>query len=374
MKFAQIVGWGMHVPDKVIGNDAFVQMGLDTSHEWIASRTGIHERRFVENGQPVSDLAVKAAQQALQVADAHPSDIDLVILATCTPDQVMPSSASFVQHRLGATKAGAFDLNAACAGFVYALSTAAAQIESGRAETVMVIGADELSTHLNWQDRTTCVLFGDGAGAVLLRASDEPGIMASTTGSDGSGAGLLEIRGGGTLANSNGHASNGNAFLTMKGPQIFRWATQKLGEAATKVIEESDLTVDQVDLFVPHQANLRIIDAAARRLGLPEEKVFSNVDTYGNTSAASIPIALCEAISQDRVHVGDNMILTSFGSGLSWAALVIRWGTPIPSSVPRWTPIRLSLETRVAAVRSAFKKSQRAVRATIGERLNKDGD
>ena len=372
MKFAQIIGWGMHVPDKVIGNDAFVQMGLDTSDEWIASRTGIHERRFVENGQPVSDLAVKAARQALQVADAHASDLDLVILATCTPDQVMPSSASFVQHRLGATKAGAFDLNAACAGFVYALSTAAAQIESGRAETVMIIGADELSTHLNWQDRTTCVLFGDGAGAVLLRASDEPGIMASTMGSDGSGAGLLEIRGGDTLANSNGHASNGDAFLTMNGPQIFRWATQKLGEAATQVIEESDLTVDQVDLFVPHQANLRIIDAAARRLGLPQEKVFSNVDTYGNTSAASIPIALCEAISQDRVHVGDNLVLTSFGSGLSWAALAIRWGTPIPSSVPRWTPIRLQLETRMAAVRSAFKKSQRAVRATIGERLNKD--
>ena len=374
MKFAQIVGWGMHVPDKVVGNDAFVQMGLDTSHEWISSRTGIHERRFVENGQPVSDLAVKAAQQALQVADAHPSDLDLVILATCTPDQVMPSSASFVQHRIGATRAGAFDLNAACAGFVYALSTAAAQIESGRAENVMVVGADELSTHLNWQDRSTCVLFGDGAGAVLLRASEEPGIMASTTGSDGSGAGLLEIRAGETEASANGRASNGNGYLTMNGPQIFRWATQKLAQAATQVIEESDLTPDQVDLFVPHQANLRIIDAAAKRLGLPEEKVFSNVDAYGNTSAASIPIALCEAISQDRVHVGDNIILTSFGSGLSWAALTMRWGTPIPSSVPRWTPIRLQLETRMAAVRSAIKKSQRAVRATIGERLSKDGD
>ena len=375
MAFAQVVGWGMHVPDKVVGNDAFVKMGLDTSHEWISSRTGIHERRFVENGQPVSDLAVEAAKQALQVADAHPRDLDMVIVATCTPDQVMPSTASFVQHRLGADRAGAFDLNAACAGFVYALSTGAAQIESGRAKNVMVVGADELSTHLNWQDRSTCVLFGDGAGAVLLRASDEPGIMASTTGSDGSGAGLLEIRGGGTKTTSNGHASaNGKAFLTMNGPQIFRWATQKLGEAATQVIEESDLTIDQVDLFVPHQANLRIIDSAAKRLGLPAEKVFSNVDTYGNTSAASIPIALCEAISQDRVHVGDNLILTSFGSGLSWAALAMRWGTPIPESVARWTPIRLQLHTKMSGLRAAFKKQRRAVGATIGERLNKDGN
>lgn len=375
MPFAQIVGWGMHVPDKIITNDAFVGMGLDTSNEWISSRTGIQQRHIVDRDEPVSDLAVKAAQQALRIADAHPRDIDVVVLATSTPDQVMPSTASIVQNRLGATNAGAFDLNAACSGFVYALATGAAQIESGRAKSVMVIGADELSIFLDWKDRSTCVLFGDGAGAVLLQASEEPGILSSTMGSDGSGAGLLQIPGG-SKVRTNGHYSNGaganGSYLTMNGPQIFRFATQMLGKAAMKVLEESDLTPEQVDLFIPHQANHRIIESAAKRLGLPEEKVFSNVAIYGNTSAASIPIALCEAISSERVHVGDNILLSSFGSGLSWAALALRWGVPIPESVPRWTPIRLQLETRIARVRTAIKKQERAVRAAVDERIRGD--
>lgn len=375
MAFAQIAGWGMHVPDKVVTNDEFVDMGLDTSNEWISTRTGIHQRHIVEHDEPVSDLAVKAAKQALSIADAHPRDIDLVILATCTPDQVMPSTASIVQNRLGAANAGAFDLNAACSGFVYALANAAAQIETNRAKNVMVIGADELSIHLDWEDRSTCVLFGDGAGAVLLRASEEPGILASTMGSDGSGAGLLQIEGGGSKARMNGHnGSNGNGYLTMNGPQIFRFATQMMGRAARKVLDESDLTPEQIDLFIPHQANHRIIEAAAKRLGLPDEKVFSNVAIYGNTSAASIPIALCEAISAERVHVGDNILLSSFGSGLSWAALALRWGAPIPQSVPRWTPLRLQLETNIARVRTEIKRRERAVRATIDERIRSDGE
>jgi 3-oxoacyl-[acyl-carrier-protein] synthase-3 len=375
MAYAQITGWGMHVPDKVVTNDAFVDMGLDTSNEWIASRTGIHQRHIVGRDEPVSDLAVRAAQQALRIANAHPRDLDLVILATCTPDQVMPSTASTVQNRLGAINAGAFDLNAACSGFVYALATAAGQIESGRARTVMVIGADELSIHLNWKDRSTCVLFGDGAGAVLLRAADEPGILASTMGSDGSGAGLLQIANGKSKGSSNGHHSaNGAGYLTMNGPQVFRFATQMLGKAARKVLDDSKLTPEQIDLFIPHQANHRIIESATKRLGLPEEKVFSNVAIYGNTSAASIPIALCEAISSDRVHVGDNILLSSFGSGLSWAALALRWGVPIPQSVPRWTPIRLQLETRIARVRAALKKQERAVRAAVDERMRGDGE
>lgn len=374
MAFAQIVGWGMQVPDKVVTNDHFVEMGLDTSNEWIASRTGIHQRHLVERDQPVSDLAVKAAKQALAIADARPGDLDLVILATCTPDQVMPSTASIVQDKIGARNAGAFDLNAACAGFVYALASGAAQIEAGRAQKVMVIGADELSIHLNWQDRSTCVLFGDGAGAVLLEAAKEPGILASTTGSDGSGAKLLQIEGGGSKARLNGHSANGASYLTMNGPQIFRFATQMLGKAAQKVLDDSSLTPEQIDLFIPHQANHRIIESAARRLGLPDEKVFSNVAVYGNTSAASIPIALCEAISAERVHVGDNILLSSFGSGLSWAALALRWSVPIPQHVPRWTPIRLQLETNIARVRTAIKKQERAVRAAVDERIRKDGE
>lgn len=377
MPYAQIVGWGMHVPERIVTNDEFVGMGLDTSNEWISTRTGIQQRHLVDKDEPVSELAVKSAQQALHIADAHPRNIDLVVLATSTPDQVMPSTASIVQHRLGAINAGAFDLNAACSGFVYALATGASQIEAGRAENVMVIGADELSIFLNWKDRSTCVLFGDGAGAVLLRASEEPGILASTMGSDGSGAGLLQIAGGGSRARTNGHyGSNGagsnGAYLTMNGPQIFRFATQMLGKAARRVLDESELTPEQVDLFIPHQANHRIIESAAKRLGLPEEKVFSNVAIYGNTSAASIPIALCEAISAERVHVGDNILLSSFGSGLSWAALALRWGVPIPESVPRWTPIRLQLETRIARMRTAIKKRERAVRAAVDERIRGD--
>ena len=240
MPYAQIVGWGMHVPARVVGNESFVKMGLDTSNEWIASRTGIEERRVVAKDEATSDLAVSAARRALQTANAHPGDIDLIIVATCTPDHVMPSTASIVQNRLGATRAGAMDLNAACSGFVYALATGAGQIESGRAKKVLVVGADELSIHLDWRDRNTCVLFGDGAGAVLLQASSEPGVLSSTMGSDGSGADLLIIPAGGSRirTNHNGKSkSNGDHYLRMNGPQIFRWATQMMARTSEEVID-----------------------------------------------------------------------------------------------------------------------------------------
>ncbi len=320
MAYAQIKGWGMHLPSRIVPNESFVKMGLNTTDEWISSRTGIEERRLASRNEATSDMAVKAAHRALQVAEAHASEVDLIIVATCTPDYIMPSTASLVQNRLGARKAGALDLNAACSGFVYALVMGAGQIEAGRAKQVLVVGADELSLHLDWRDRSTCVLFGDGAGAILLRAAKEPGILASTMGSDGSGADLLMIPGGGSRYASNGRngASNGDRYLRMNGPQIFRWATQMMSRAAEEVIKDSGLRPDQVDLFIPHQANLRIIENMAKRLGLPADKVFSNVGHYGNTSAASIPIALCEAIAAGRVQKGHNVILTSFGAGLSW--------------------------------------------------------
>jgi 3-oxoacyl-[acyl-carrier-protein] synthase-3 len=349
-------------------------MGLDTTNEWISSRTGIDERRIAARNEATSDMAVRAARQALHVGDAHASDIDLVVVATCTPDYIMPSTASLVQNRLGARRAGAIDLNAACSGFVYALAMAAGQIESGRSRQALVVGADELSLHLDWKDRSTCVLFGDGAGAVLLRAGDEPGVMASTMGSDGSGADLLMIPGGGSRYGSNGRNGNGHGrYLRMNGPQIYRWATQMMARAAEDVLRKSDVSAEKVDLLIPHQANLRIIETTARRLGIDGEKVFSNVGRYGNTSAASIPIALCEAIGAGRVDQEDNIVLTSFGAGLSWAALVLRWTVETGAKRSRWAPIRQGWESRVAAVRSAVRRQERRVRASIDERFRSDG-
>jgi len=387
-KYAQITGWGMYVPNQVVPNERFVELGLDTSNEWIATRTGIERRRVVADHEATSDMSVKAAKEALRVADLHPSELDLVVIATCTPDHIMPSTASLVQDRLGATNAGAMDLNAACAGFVYALNTGTAYIESGRAKNILIVGADELSTHLDWNDRSTCVLFGDGAGAVVVSAADEPGILATTMGSDGSGAGLLTIKAGSRNRQSSvRHKNNGkngkvdglvvrgdDYFLRMNGPQVFRWATQMLAKASEKVITASGLSASQVDLFIPHQANFRILETAARRLGLPLEKVFSNVKEYGNTSAASIPIALCEAIQTGRVKVGDNVVLASFGAGLTWAALSMRWSVAVDRHVGRWTPIGRGVEDRVAAVRSASRRLGWRVRGEIDKRFRKDED
>ena len=272
-KYAQITGWGMYVPPSVIPNDAFVKMGLDTSDDWIISRTGIESRRVVRD-ESTSDMSVRAAKEALRVAEMNANELDLVLVATTTPDHIMPATASLVQDRLGAANAGAMDLNAACAGFVYALTTGASLIESGRARRVLVVGADELSLHLDWKDRSTCVLFGDGAGAVVLKAADEPGIMGSSMGSDGSGAGLLMIAGqrrrrytnGGNGVSANGVGAM-PSYLTMNGPQIFRWATQMMARAADKVIQSSGLKASDIDLLIPHQANARIMEATAKRLG-----------------------------------------------------------------------------------------------------------
>jgi 3-oxoacyl-[acyl-carrier-protein] synthase-3 len=374
MPYAQIHGWGMHVPSRVVPNESFVKMGLNTTNEWISSRTGIEERRLAPRNEATSDMAVKAARRALESAAAHASDIDLIVVATCTPDHIMPSTASLVQNRLGARRAGALDMNAACSGFVYALGMAAGQIEAGRAKQTLVIGADELSIHLDWQDRATCVLFGDGAGAVLLRAGNQPGVLASTMGSDGSGADLLIIRGGGSRHRSNGNGKvNGDRYLRMNGPQIYRWATQMMARAAEEVLRNSRIKPEDVDLFIPHQANLRIIENTAKRLGIDDEKVFSNVGRYGNTSAASIPIALCEAIDAGRIDQDDNIVLSSFGAGLSWAALALRWTVSTGAKRSPWIPIRQRLESRVAAVRSAVRRQQRRVRATLDERFRSDG-
>jgi 3-oxoacyl-[acyl-carrier-protein] synthase-3 len=271
------------------------------------------------------------------------------------------------------------DVNAACAGFVYALTAGAAHIESGRAKNVLVVGADELSLHMDWKDRSTCVLFGDGAGAVVLKASDEPGILSSTMGSDGSGAKLLTIPAGSRhrrnpSVNGNGTAANagGSYYLKMNGPQIFRWATQMMAKASEKVIDGSGLSASEIDLYIPHQANFRIMEATAKRLGIGADKIFSNVRDYGNTSAASIPIALCEAVDQGRINIGDNLVLTSFGGGLTWAAVALRWGAPVPAHLSRWKPIRNRVDDRVAAARSAIRRQEWRVKSEIGKRFGKD--
>lgn len=385
--YAQITGWGMYVPSQVIPNSEFVKLGLDTSDEWISSRTGVKQRHLVQD-ESTSFMAVRAANEALHVAGVPAGEIDLVIVATATPDHVMPATASLVQDRIGAKNAGAMDLNAACSGFVYALTTGAGLIESGRSKKALVIGADELSIHLDWKDRSTCVLFGDGAGAVVMEASDAPGIMASDVGSDGSGAGLLTIPAGARTHNAHyvnnakkgGNGKNGAShealhhgdyYLRMNGPQVFRAATQMMAKASEKVMESSGMSVSDVDLYIPHQANSRILEATAKRLGIDREKVFSNVSDYGNTSAASIPIALYEALSTERIKVGDNLVLASFGAGLSWAAVALRWTTVAPERT-RWQPVRSEVDRRFAELRSLARRQGWRVRGEIGKRLGRE--
>jgi 3-oxoacyl-[acyl-carrier-protein] synthase-3 len=374
MIYAQVAGWGMSVPSRIMTNEEIVEMGLDTSDEWIQARTGIKQRRIVSQGEATSDLAVKAAQQALDMANVRAPAVDLIIVATCTPDHLMPATAALVQDRLGAGNAGALDINAACSGFTYALSLGAGQIESGRAKQVLVVGADTLSSYLNWEDRATCILFGDGAGALLLQASQEPGVLSTTLGSDGSGASLLIIPAGGSRLPPNGAAtSNGDHYVRMNGRQVFRWATQIVEKATTKAIQASGLTPDDIDLFIPHQANMRIIETASKRLGLDMDRVFVNLGSYGNTSAASIPIAMCEAIEQGRVSPGDHIMLTSFGSGLSWAATVIRWGTPLPVRRSLWQRSKQQVRRRTVSVRSSLRRQRRKVRSLV-ERTLRKGD
>ncbi|KNZ69599.1 3-oxoacyl-(acyl-carrier-protein) synthase III [Thermincola ferriacetica] len=306
-----IAGIGASIPNRVMTNYDLEKL-VDTSDEWIRSRTGIVERRMAEKGQNTSDLAVEAAKNALADAGVGAEEVDLIIVATVTPDYSFPSTACLVQKRLGAVKAASFDLAAGCSGFVYGLVTGAQYIASGQYETVLVIGAEVLSKIVNWQDRNTCVLFGDGAGAAVLRPTQKGyGLLSFQLGSDGSGGGLLMM--------------GPDGYLKMNGREVFKFAVKIMGDAALEVIERAGLTPADIDFFIPHQANLRIIEAAAKRLAMPMDKVYVNVDRYGNTSAASIPVALYEARERGLIKSGDNLALVGFGAGLTWAAAVIRW-------------------------------------------------
>ncbi len=326
-RFVKIAGWGKYLPRRVMPNSE-LEVLVDTSDEWIRARTGIQERRIAAPEESTSTLAVHAARAALDRAGLTPDDVDLIIVATCTPDHSnMPSTASIVQDQLGASHAGAFDLNAVCSGFLYALSTGSQFILSGAYDTVLVVGAEVFSRILDWEDRSTCVLFGDAAGSVVLRATDEPGGLRSfVLGSDGSGACHLYVPAGGSrLPTSAETVQQRLHYVKMQGREVFRFATTVVPDAVMQAIAKAGLTAQDVDLLVPHQANLRIIDAQLRRLKLAETRAFANVQRYGNTSSASVPVALCEAIEADRVHSGDTVVLTGFGAGLSWGAAVWQW-------------------------------------------------
>jgi 3-oxoacyl-[acyl-carrier-protein] synthase III len=327
-RHATVAGLGSVLPDRVVPNEWFESF-IDTSDEWIRDRTGIRERHFAVDGQTTSDLATEAARRALETAGIAPEQLDLVVCATLTGDTPIPSTAVWMQRKLEIA-APAFDVNAACAGFSYGMSTATAFIESGQAETVLVAGAEILSRVMNFQDRTTCVLFGDGAGAVVLTRSQEPGVLGSVLGADGRSAEILIIPGGGS-AQPPSHESleaRQNTIHMPNGREVFKRAVVEMANACRQLLEKSGYTPDDVDLLIPHQANSRIMIAVAERLKIPQERAVVDVESVGNTSAASIPVALDRAWRAGRVRTGDLVLLTSFGAGLAWGANLIRWTGP----------------------------------------------
>jgi 3-oxoacyl-[acyl-carrier-protein] synthase-3 len=328
---ATVAGLGSVLPDRVVTNEEFERL-VDTSDEWIRERTGIGERHFAADGQATSDLAVGAARIALESAGIAPEQLDLIVCATLTPDTPIPAAAVWVQRKLG-VPAPAFDVNAACAGFSYALSTGTAFIESGQAETVLVIGAEILSRVMDFTDRTTCVLFGDGAGAAVLRPSEAGGVLGSVLGADGQAAEILYIPAGGSARPATHETVDaGEHSIRMpNGRDVFKRAVVEMASACRQLLEKSGYTPDDVNLLIPHQANSRIMVAVAERLGIDLERAVVDVESVGNTSAASIPIALDRAWRAGRIREGDLVLLASFGAGLAWGANLIRWtGPPAP--------------------------------------------
>lgn len=321
-----IVGVGACVPPAVVTNDDLAQI-VDTDDEWIRTRTGIRQRRIADPEVATSHLAEVAARRALEEAQVRPEEIDLIIVATVTPDMPFPATACLLQDRLGASRAGAFDLEAACSGFTYGLAVGAQFIAAGVHDTVLVVGAETLSKIIDWSDRRTCVLLGDGAGAAVLRPVEAgQGLLGVHLGADGSGADLLKQPAGGSLLPASVETVLGGLhFVHMNGREVFKFAVKTMGDAAQAALARAGLRFDDVDVYVPHQANYRIIESSARRFELPLDRVVVNIDRYGNTSAASIPVALDEALSAGRIRAGDTVLLVAFGGGLTWGAAVLRW-------------------------------------------------
>jgi len=324
MRHSRIIGTGSAVPDRILTNADLEKM-VDTTDEWIVTRTGIRERRIAGEGEYPSTLAAAAARRALEMAGVDPSGIDLIILATITGDYPWPATACLVQSMLKAENAAAFDISAACSGFIYALSIADRYIRSGGAKRALVIGAEVITRIIDFTDRNTCLLFGDGAGAVVLEACDQPGVYDSLIKSNGDYVDLLYQPGYGSRNPASQHRDTNIAHLCMQGNEVFKLAVRAMEESAIKVLELNGLKEDDVTLLIPHQANKRIIDAIAKRLALPEERVFVNLHKYGNTSAASIPIALDEANRSGIIRPGELILFVAFGGGLTWGAVPVRW-------------------------------------------------
>jgi 3-oxoacyl-[acyl-carrier-protein] synthase-3 len=323
---AKIISIGSYVPDKILSNHDLEKL-VDTSEEWIIERTGIKERRIAAPGQAASDLALEASKAALSDAGIKPRNIDLIIVATATPDMPFPSTACILQDKLAARNAAAFDVSAVCSGFVYGLSVAEAYIKSGQAERVLLVGTDVFSKFMDWEDRTTCVLFGDGAGAVLIEPTEgESGILSTDIHSDGKHQDLIMLPGGGSIEPPSVKTiEKKRHFIKMKGNETFKVAVKTLEKLVVDTLKKNKLKLSQLSLLIPHQANMRIIKATAKRLGLPMERVFTNLEKYGNTSAASVPMALDEAVRARRVREGDYVMLEAFGGGLTWASALIKW-------------------------------------------------
>lgn len=332
MPYAHITGWGVSIPEPVLTNEDLVKM-VDTNDEWIRERTGIRERHIAREDQFTSTLAIEAAVKALQVANLAPTELDLIIVASSSPEFIFPATACIVQDQIGATKAGAFDLLAACSGFIYAVNMGAQSIRSGSIKNALVIGAETLTRFVDWKDRSTCILFGDGAGAFVLQANETPGgVLSAVMRSDGSGADSLTLLGGGSRhPASEATVHEGKHYLRMDGKAVFRFATRAMSSSTKEALELAGLKIEDVDWIIPHQANYRIIETAAKYLKLPLDKFVINVDRYGNTSTASIPIAAVEAVEMGKLKSGNKVVFVGFGAGLTWGALAVEWTGPIPT-------------------------------------------
>jgi 3-oxoacyl-[acyl-carrier-protein] synthase-3 len=355
-KYARITGWGKYVPERVLTNADLEKM-VDTSDEWICTRTGIRERRIAGPGETCSTMSLAAARKALEVARLDPSDVELIVVATSTPDYWVPSVASIIQDQLGARKVPAFGLSAGCTGWVYSLVTASQFIQTGAYRNALVIGTEHLSIGVDWTDRETCVLFGDGSGAVVLEASDQPtGILSFELGSDGADYDALIFPGcAGANPPSHEVINQRMHYLRMDGRRVFKFATRVLADSAARVVADSGLSIDDIALIIPHQANDRIIEMARRKLRVPPEKMMINIDRYGNTSAASIPLALVDAIEEGRIQSGDHLVFVGFGAGLTWAAAAFHWEPQEPTAIPvaDW-PIGQRLARPVTRARTAL--------------------
>ena len=364
-RYAHITGWGMAVPDRVLTNQELAQM-VDTDDEWIVSRTGIRERHIARSDETTATLATAAACQAIEPTNIDPHEVDLIIVATSTPEHFFPSTASLVQDMMGAVNAGAFDLSAACTGFIYAVDMAAQAIRTGSIDSAVVIGAETLSRVINWEDRTTCILFGDGAGAFVLQAREKPGgVLSSIMRSDGSGGDLLSLPAGGSKIPTTHETVDAKLHtIRMNGREVFRFATRVMASATKEVVAEAGLELEDIDLVIPHQANQRIIETAARSLKLPADKFYMNLSKYGNTSTASIPIAFYEAFGEDRIHDGDNLVFVGFGGGLTWGALAVTWVKPemvITAAKRR----RRRIISFFARIRSSLRRLRRRIEGVI---------